>query len=352
MTNPLEAYLKDILVDGNTLFIDNSRLESFTHCPRKGQYTILQKRIPTTDKAALTFGKHIHTALEYRYRFFGTGQLTHLQQKKLLSIFEELYSITPVPEDDHRQCSFAQLVMDTYLRTHPSEKFSIIDIGGKPVIEQSFACEIGTINGIKIIWTGRMDLGIELDKRLVVLDHKTTSMGGEGYFSEFYTSNALKGYAFALGQISGRPCNTAIINALICRKATTSGKGKGMEMLRSNLITFENDTLLEWRESVLAIIEDFFANIDRGFFPMHTKHCVGKFGRCDMFDVCTLPPSSRYAMLNSSLYTVDKWNPLHANELDLAEFHSRSFNPDQHNFPSPTKPKATTTSYDITDLLS
>ena len=50
-------------------------------------------------------------------------------------------------------------------------------------------------------------------------------------------------------------------------------------------------------------VDDVLANLKRGFFPMEDAWCMGKYGRCEFFEVCTAEPAQREAMLASGLYT-------------------------------------------------
>ena len=349
------SLLDRVLVEGNALFIDNSRLSSFTACPRKGQYEIFLRRIKDANKMALIFGTHFHTVMEYRYGFLPVDRpLTEYEIAKLCYLAELCYKDVIVPMSDHRTTEYLKYIVNLYARQYAVEDFTILSVEDrgfvKPVVEQSFAIEVGNVQGYRIFWTGRIDLGVIYNSEdIYVLDHKTSSMGGDGYFLEFAISNALKGYTFALTQLLGRPIKGALINAAIARKQTRTGTGP--EFMRSPRYEFDSVALEEWKQNLLTIVDDMIHCAKRGFFPMHTTSCMARFGSCDYFDICTMTPDARMLMLNSPLYKDDDWDPLHRGPVNLEEFHSQPI-PDTFRMPVGSALKAPAPSqHDILSLI-
>jgi hypothetical protein len=66
----------------------------------------------------------------------------------------------------------------------------------------------------------------------------------------------------------------------------------------------------EWERNTIVIIEEMLWHYSRGYFPQKRKWCVGKYGRCQFYDVCSLPAQQRPLMLQSNMFIEDTWTPL------------------------------------------
>lgn len=306
------------LVDGDTLFIDNSSLEHFTTCPRQALYSLVHRLKPAGERTALNFGGIVHKILEARYRACTAlhAQTPDVTQVMLATAEREFQRWTP-PEDDYRNFSCAVELIRRYEEQYPFEQFEVVrGTDGSPMIEVPFAIPLGTIDlkgegkVIKIVWTGRIDMAYisENGGGLYVMDHKTTSVMGPSYFSAFTISHQMYGYAWAAEQLCGRPVQAIVINALGVRKPTRTGNA--FEFKR-DVIPVQRGLLDEWKKDCLYIVADFVEMCRRGYLPRHTVWCQGKFGTCPFFKVCTLETDEqREVMLNSGEYSANTWSPL------------------------------------------
>jgi hypothetical protein len=205
--------------------------------------------------------------------------------------------------------------MIRYLEEYPAEsEHSIIQHANTPIVERSFAVKLGSVDGIDIVWIGRIDLGVEDMKGPWVFDHKTSKIGGANYGQEFTNSSQFKGYVFALRQALGLEVKGAIVNSLICREPTRTGKN--LEFCRHK-VQFDEDHLTEWRENTLQTISDFFYDVKRGYFPMQTTQCIGKYGKCHFFDTCSLAPAARQSWLMTGAFENDTFSPLKRRESEI-----------------------------------
>lgn len=312
--NPL---LEKILIDG-AFVIDNSNFEVITTCPRAALYQILHKRKSTGHKAALNFGGGIHAGLEVRYKSpeavsFCTP-VTYSEQCSALMSYLETH---PIGEDEFRTPTFGADVLRAYNQNCTSEPFTVLlDASGAPMVELAFAVPIGEVAGIPCVWSGKVDVAISWEGRYWVLDHKTTSILGGTYFNQFYNSNQMIGYCWALEHVLGQQVAGALINVLAIRRPTKTGKS--IEFVRQRF-EYPRSRIEEWQGNTLSIIENFFHECEKPLeneserFPMHTQWCIGKFGQCQYFDVCTVPSQQRMQMLNSGLYEDITWSPLKDN---------------------------------------
>lgn len=313
------------LVD-DTLFIDNSTLEVFTTCPRQAEYYVCQKKEKAGERSALKFGGIVHKILEARYAA-PTGFVSIETEQKMVAVCESEFASYIPSLEDYRNYGTAVNLIKEYNSFYPSEPFKVLALDSKPLIEVPFACHLGTIEvnaeltvrqpdgfislryikDLPIMWQGRIDMIVEHEGRLYLVDHKTTSMMGPTYFREFELSSQFRGYTWAAQQLLGRPIAGAIINALGIRKPTKTGKAIEFER---KTITFTPEALSEWQADTLHIVTDFIEMTRRQHMPQHTKWCVGKYGMCQFFDVCTLPSDQRQQLLSTGDYKAVTWNPL------------------------------------------
>lgn len=302
------------LVDGDVLLIDNSSLEKFTTCPRSAQYALIDQRVPAGERIPLRFGGIIHKILETRYR---SATAMHAQSPQVEEVMRAVaideFSKWSPPEDDFHNFSTTLSFIHEYGLAYPFESFDILRFpDGRPLVEVPFAFPLGEVitptKTIKVMWQGRIDLVYESNGAIYFMDHKTTSIMGPSYFSQFELSHQFYGYAWAVEQLLGRVVAGGVVNALGIRKPSKTGKA--IELKRQ-LIPIQRPLLEDWRTDCLHIVADYLEHARRGYFPKHTAWCVGKFGECPYRKVCTLDtPEQRQMMLSSGEYQTNTWSPL------------------------------------------
>lgn len=299
------------LLDG-VLYIDNSSMELFTTCPRQAYYNLIRKREINKDRIALSFGESFHAVLDYLYRKYGTAYRSQADNADVLR-YAATRELHP-PEDDHRTTSYLVSAVAKYLTDYPAEPWELVTLpSGAPAVEVPFMYPLGTIESkvfgpIKIVWTGRIDLMYRSRGKLGIMDHKTTSMMGTQFFAEFEISHQFYGYTAASEYILGEPVSEVAINGLGCRKPTRTGTA--LEFQR-HIIPISRPLVDEWHHDCLTIVANYISYAETGYFPKHTKWCVGKYGPCQYRSICTLDPAHRDIALSTSEYRDVTWNPLH-----------------------------------------
>ena len=131
-------------------------------------------------------------------------------------------------------------------------------------------------------------------------------MMGPTYFREFDISSQFRGYGWAMREL-GYPADGVIVNALGIRAPTKTGKQYDFQRHTVSITTEELD---EWYRDTCYIISDILSMFLRNYFPRHTKWCVGKYGTCQFFNVCTLSADQRPLMLSTGDYKQVTWDPL------------------------------------------
>ncbi len=308
------------LVDG-ALLIDNSTLE-LLKCPRLLEYEWLRKRSLVAAKAGRNFGSAMHVGWARRYELCGVNAVT---PEAVVDINEQMrlhLEGHQQPEGDFRDFNHACTVMKAYNDAYGNEGFHIVEQPahcanpGKPIIEEGFAIPIGMAQNIPVIYCGKIDLAIQNAEGVWSFDHKTAFQFGESFQKQMEQDGGQLGYCWALGQILGKKPIGYIIDAVRVRRPTKKDTYAGVapvdgtDFYRIPRWVSQAD-LDDWKADVLAMIADILWHHDRNYFPRHRWQCVGKYGACDFYDVCSAPKEQREAHLaNEALFEADTWSPL------------------------------------------
>ena len=257
---------------------------------------------------------------------------------------------------DYRTSDYAIQSFHSYITHYQNEILTPFVHEGKPLVEFSFAYPLGKVElpiemfnswgvgtltndieqerfylgrqpdlatqsplslPVHIEWTGIIDMLAEINGDLYVVDHKNTSIISQDFFDGFEIAMQPTGYFAAMrAAFPDLPIKGFMANVLACRKPvaafTKSGKptsSKPFEAFRRQY-HYSDWHVNEFKQDALALVEELFANVTNKFFPKKTQWCVGKYGKCPYFDVCSLPPQSRMDMLMSDQYINNTWKPV------------------------------------------
>lgn len=311
--------------------IDNSSLEKFQTCPRSAEYYILRRRELNAGRRPLDFGGAVHEALAA----FLTGQPIDTCLQRL---HEYLDSKDPCAPGDFRTAENAEELFLGWVRYHSPFKFRPVrDANDSPIVEQAFdlklaeipvgqcfPCSLEFLTGsphptdpaphyycdrVIVHWTGRIDAVVSHDVfgSPWVMDHKTTSIGGDGYFRDFDLSQQMIGYCYAYRELLGVQPRGLLLSSLINRKPTKTGVAREYHLTPYEYSDWHYE---EWLSDTSHQVSDFIANLLRGNFPKAPKHCMNKYGSCPYHSACTLDPVSRIELLTSPTFRNVSWNPL------------------------------------------
>lgn len=309
------------LVDG-CLFIDNSFLELLQTCPRSLLFNRLVRRVASAEKPSLSFGSAGHLVWEHRYRHCKNQTPTEEDENNQADILQKFFNENPPPEDDFRNLNWAEeCLVKQYNKHYQVEPFNVLeDEKGQPMVEMSFALPLFEYKSeffgfpVPIIYTGRIDLPVLWDGKLIIIDHKTTSLLGDTFWYDHKVSPQQIGYCWAFQELTKRSVSGFCINAVRVRPMPANPKGGVAAWWDESLQRYKEYIqpwqLVEWKTNTIALIEEFFWHYQRGLFPAKKKWCCGKYGRCPYYDVCDLPPEDRGVMLSSTLFQENNWSPL------------------------------------------
>lgn len=305
--------------------IDNFALTMAQTCPAKYNLRMNEGWTARRRSGALGFGSCLHEGLAVWYR---TGDLG----ASLLAINEKWPEGMPV--DDFRTKEKCITTMIEYSKTYPSEGFKVVGMPDAPVIEVPFTLDTGMFlpcthcNAVKvntfryeaqcsacgtdkepIEYGGIYDMLVEFGGQMFVVDHKSTSILGGGYFNQFKPNNQMTGYIWAANLLSGyhfddpsvRPLVTgAIINAIGIYK-------KGATKFEREITSRTYTEIHEWLGNLYAeccVLQNFKQT---GQWPMRTGACT-LYGLCEYHSVHSLAhPVERMKRLESD-FVQDKWD--------------------------------------------
>lgn len=312
------------------LVVDNSAIETFTTCPRYAQWHLVYAREAHARNAALTFGGAIHEGCESIE--LGDNETTTAQ--KVLKFFTE----NPTPPDEYRTPQTALELLAHYRvrKSFPDYQWEVRSDSEGLLVERAFEIPLGVleidstiqlpqwsegrrVTHIHVAWSGRIDLVANCNSKNRVVDHKTTSIGGDQFIQDFQLNNATLGYVWASRQlwpelqIDGFCLNAFHLKRPAPGQGLMSKGARGgeppLKFFRAYFDYSENQ-LKEWEENAMTLVEDFVHCLVRGFFPLHTKWCFAKYGKCQYHDICTLDePAVRLKMLQSDAFKDVTWDP-------------------------------------------
>jgi hypothetical protein len=318
------------------LHFDWSSLECYLSCIRSAYFKLVRSRT-SAPSSALVFGAAMHAALEIYYKLRSKHEpmeVLGLCQKAIDNTYEEYPGLQLF--GDYRTPSFCWDSFLAYVAEYKNDGLKPVLKDDKPLVEFSFALELGQTEidasvfaehgygmltsdaskeqqasgllTVKIIWTGICDMLAERDGEVWLVDHKTTSILSNDFFESFNIAMQPVGYVNAVRKaypelkIAG-----FLVNVLACRRPTKTGKS--FEPHRSTY-RYEQWQTDEWNTDVLTLIEDFLHSLTTNEWPKQTTWCVGKYGKCPYFDVCSLPPKQRIMFLNTDQYADNTWKPV------------------------------------------
>lgn len=305
-------------------------------------YKFLMRRQLVKNRAALFFGGAIHKALEVRdllMKPLCDGEVHDAMVTALI----DYYDGTDM-DGDYRNLDYAVRTIDHYNTKYKFDNLAPILVDDKPAVEIPFALHVGDIEVnstitvvdpdendgvpfekyvglVRVMFTGKIDRLTKARGSNWIMDHKTTSIGGSTFFSEFYTALQFRGYKWAAENQFDMPFTGVIINGLICRPPTKDGR-VNYDMDR-HFIPINDGMVWEWQNTYMVklqewigyiIGQDNYPDTPEQAFPLHTGACFAKYGQCEYFDVCSLDPGpQRDFMIQSGLFEDHSWSPLEDN---------------------------------------
>lgn len=283
------------------LYFSSSFLDK--SCPKEAQFYKLDKRVSSENKAARTFGAHLHTALKAK-------SLGQDPVEALVKAFEA----EPI-SDAFRTLDWANEIMSEYFSRFSDDWEIVRDKSGTPMVEYKFCTPLCVVDGVECFYHGIIDLMIRRNGVLYVLDYKSTSVLGTSYWETQRVISAPRGYAWALQPAFEERIDGYIIRAI--RTSTPSQKLRNTgteaekrrwwnESFGDELYIFSPGELEEWHAEACSQVREFIRRTRENDFPRRRSCCVSKYGKCDYYEVCNTYPIKDRTNILSSLAFKDK----------------------------------------------
>lgn len=321
--------------DDYILELDYTALSAFLKCQRNFENAHVRGRLGGS-VTALSFGGCFHKAEELRLRH-GLSPETETAQRELIA---KHFVDNPVPTDEYRNGSYMLNLVAAYNRLYAYDGWpaKVLQFNSAPFIERPFKIPLCTISvntylayskdllvvgeqdperslyvrSVHVLYTGKIDVIIEEPTGIWAPDHKTTSRGGKEYEQAFALSLQTRGYVWAARKL-GIPVLGAILNAVINRKITATGKG--MEFIRT-YYEYSDDVLTDFERSTTATAEEIMNCLTRGFFKQEAQSFMSPCSRCSYSLNCRLPFKDRDLDLASPLFRNNVWDPTDEEEAE------------------------------------
>lgn len=329
------------------LVIDNSSIETFTTCPTYAMYHLVYAREAHARNAALTFGGAVHVGMECIERWEGKQSILSSAKYPAGRLWDETdtaqevltyFTENPTPPDEYRTPTCAMEVLAHYRvrKTFPDYQWNVLSDNQGLLVERAFELPLGVlevnediqlpswerhqrVKRIHVAWSGRIDLVAECNFRNRIVDNKTTKIAGDQFVQDFQLNNATIGYLWAGRQLWPElNLDGFVLNAvhLKAHKPGTplllpgpKGGKPPLDFFRA-YFDYSPERVKQWEENALVLVEDFVHCMVRNFYPMHTKYCFSKYGKCQYHDICTIDdPTVRLRMLQSDAFKDVTWNP-------------------------------------------
>jgi len=282
---------------------DNSKLACWRTCPKKYFWTHLYggQGIVHPPSDALKYGSCFHEGLAEYYR-------TKDPMKALRAFsaeHRELFGDSEPALEKHSLESGLWLLAeytDFYLGEDPLYKPMEIEIGG--------SCPLPNINAV---YHGRSD-GIwkRSDSQLMLIEHKTTSMGVERECEKLSYSQQVEGYIWLWGQLLPKYS----IGIVMANTIGVLKKGSRAKMFARQYWSIPSHRVEEWLHETEKLITDIELHVlrwketeDQSVFPRNTNFCF-QYGRCPYMNLCMYGPFPEYL----EGFEPNTWDPLKLKE--------------------------------------
>jgi hypothetical protein len=297
------------------LTIDNSEYSTWTSCFPMGLYNGALRRVGARARAPLAFGGAIHAGLDA----FFNGEPDWQGKALADAAITGLDALGDPKRNSNKLMDLLASYILHYQNSHG--QFQILELNGKPLVEQSFVVPFGTIKvqfqgrelEVVINWSGKIDLLTTYEGAVTPVDHKTTTVMGEKFVDDKVRSTQMLGYTYASRFFSkdlfnNMPVFGTRINALAMRSSGYEFKVFDIPYVGWKVDEWHSETLLSIRSLIHQL--DIFLSTKGEAVPTR-EHCVTKYGKCPYFDVCDAAPVMRDRMIfDDAYYFISDWSPL------------------------------------------
>jgi hypothetical protein len=333
--------------EGTNRFYDNSQLNDWRECERKGYFRHVRNWRREGVSTALAFGLAWHDAMDIVWSLAKTKQPQEILDAAELA-FIERWIEEGMPDPRTGALDQTQLD-DLYPRTPGRAKEMLLYYMSKYLayirdeyeiigIEQPFIVPMSE-DEPGLFYIGRMDKifrsKIDGQKRVCTLDHKTTKSEGSYWRSGFFPSSQFEGYSFAAKSTYGEEFWGNIIDGALVQKGTPKSQKEQSDPTFPMGISFPrfpiqhiDSELAQWHWDVLYMVKSVIEYnavllLDCSpkddcmrAYPRRTTSC-NNYGGCTYKDICPVYSNPMRQLEPPPGFIEEKWQPFDI--LDVAK---------------------------------
>lgn len=277
------------VIPSNVPTADNTVLSWHDRCPQLYEYAALRGLTSPGTSAALQFGSILHAGLEAWYR-------TH-DARAALEAVRDYQDFEEIP-GEYRTRGRALSTIAEHIEWWGENT----DWWGDEVLFTESPFTLEDSDGFR--YGGRIDLIVMYHGKPWIVDHKSTSRGGNSYWTQFELNPQLAGYVWAGSLLHGEPIAGVIVNRMVVH----ANKKPASEMFERRAFLYSQQKIDDWRRSKIAQYHEMQKHLESGYYPRRTRNCVEKFGTCQFHDICTTDKLEDREMLIERNYIVKPWD--------------------------------------------
>ena len=276
-----------------TLQFDSQILSSFMACPREMNNRFNKHLVPVGGiSKSINKGSLAHYGLAKYYSMMKEGNTS---ENCRLAAIDEMKRLSPTLDLDGEDIILVHRTFNEYVEYRKNDIFNV------EFIERHFKFLVYESYPIRIVLTGRIDLGITEPNstQLIPIDHKSESE--QWFYSTL--SNQFKIYALA--------CDS---NELIVNRFGFQTTLKPEKKFKRERLAFDAGCLKEFRNEILPYYaKQMLIAMEDNFYPPNYTNCIKGHWGCIFSDryaggICNVAPELREQ--KTKLYFIEKeWDP-------------------------------------------
>jgi len=308
----------------NEIILDNSKRSTFRQCNMKYFLQIVNGWQGNFGSTALRYGSCWHSIQEGYYQWIVKNgwpkDATDLMQA--ITVGLEMGQDKYIKEsegkefyDDYKNVNTAVSAFNNYLDYFVEDKNYMKIIS----TETKFQCPIEPENEVedkilsklpKIIFTGRIDLCVEMDYMNWLLDFKTTGWQLDKVIQQANRSPQLIGYSYAGKQVldfDPAGCLISFAHIASTRSRKTGEYGKIRYAFRRVPQIYTDGDIAAWKLSFIDTAREIYYHTQRNYWPQSFDNCY-QYGACPYMKLCQ--QHVPYEELNFDGFHIAFWDVL------------------------------------------
>lgn len=306
------------------IILDNTKRSMFRQCKKKYFYSVLHGLQSNYGSTAIRYGVCWH-GIQEGYHTWVKNNGWPVESKDLILAMTaglelgknkwEKESEKKIFNDDYKNFNTAVEAFNEYLQFFADDKNYLKIIN----TEKKFECLIEAENELEammmrelppIIFTGRIDLCVEMDYMKWIFDFKTTGWILDQVIAKANRSPQLLGYSYAGDKVldfkpAGCLCSFAFIGATKSRKTGEYG-GVRFNFRRVPQIYTQGD-INAWKLSFIDTCREILFCTENNFWPESFDNCY-QYGACSYLRLCQ--QHCKFEDLNLEGFHIEFWDVL------------------------------------------